>query len=36
MEGNARIDHIHLLLLIPPKYNVSGFMGYLKGTRAII
>ena len=23
-------DHIHLLLSIPPKMSVSGFMGYLK------
>ena len=22
-------DHIHLLLSIPPKYSVSGIMGYL-------
>ena len=24
-------DHIHFLLLIPPKYSVSQIMGYLKG-----
>ena len=27
-------DHIHLLLSIPPKYNISSFMGYLKGKTA--
>ena len=27
-------DHVHLLLSIPPKYNVSSFMGYLKGKTA--
>ena len=27
-------DHIHLLLLILPKYNISSFMGYLKGKTA--
>ena len=23
-------DHVHLLLMIPPKMSVSNFMGYLK------
>jgi len=31
IEGKVMLDHIHLLLLIPPKYSVSSFMGYLKG-----
>ena len=31
IEGNMMPDHVHLLLSIPPKYSVSGFMGYLKG-----
>lgn len=31
IEGEACPDHIHILLEIPPKYSVSGFMGYLKG-----
>ena len=30
IEGEVCPDHIHLLLSIPPKYSVSGFMGYLK------
>ena len=25
------IDHVHMLVEIPPKYSVSGFMGFLKG-----
>ena len=25
------IDHVHMLLEIPPKYSVSTVMGYLKG-----
>ena len=29
-------DHIHLLLSIPPKYSVSGVMGYLKGKSAMM
>ena len=30
IEGEVCPDHIHMLLSIPPKYSVSGFMGYLK------
>ena len=29
-------DHIHLLLSIPPKMSISGFMGYLKGKSALL
>lgn len=31
VEGEICPDHLHLLLSIPPKISVSGFMGYLKG-----
>ena len=31
IEAEACPDHIHLFLEIPPKFSVSGFMGYLKG-----
>ena len=31
IEGEICPDHIHILLSIPPKLSVSGFMGYLKG-----
>ena len=31
IEGEACSDHIHILLEIPPKMSVSGFMGFLKG-----
>ena len=30
VEGEICPDHIHLLISIPPKMSVSGFMGYLK------
>ena len=30
IEGEVCPDHIHLLLSIPPKMSISGFMGYLK------
>ena len=35
IEGEVCPDHIHLLLSIPPKMNVSGFIGYLKGKRCL-
>ncbi len=35
VEGNARPDHIHMLLSIPPKYSVAMTMGYLKGKSAV-
>ena len=31
IEAEVCPDHVHMLLEIPPKYSVSGFMGYLKG-----
>ena len=34
IEAEACPDHIHLFVEIPPKYSVSGFMGYLKGKSA--
>lgn len=36
LEGHMMPDHIHLLLSIPPKTCVSGFMGYLKGKSAMM
>lgn len=31
IEAEACPDQIHLLVEIPPKLSISGFMGYLKG-----
>lgn len=31
VEGEVCPDHVHMLVEIPPKMSVSGFMGYLKG-----
>ena len=31
-ELNVCEDHIHIIVSIPPKYSVSSFMGYLKGS----
>ena len=35
LEGHLMGDHVHMLLLIPPKYAVSQVMGYIKGKSAI-
>jgi len=35
IELNVQKDHVHLVVSIPPKYVVSQFMGYLKGTLAL-
>jgi len=29
------VDHVHMLISIPPKYSVSQVMGYMKGKSAI-
>lgn len=31
IEAECRIDHVHMLVKIPPKYSVSHIVGYLKG-----
>ena len=36
IEGHLMIDHIHMLVSIPPKYSVSQFMGYLKGKSSLM
>lgn len=36
MEGNTGIDHILILVSIPPKYSVATIAGYLKGKSAMI
>jgi len=35
LEMSVQIDHIHLVLSIPPKVSVSEMMGILKGKLAI-
>ena len=34
-EGHLMVDHVHMLLSIPPKYSVSQVVGYIKGKSAI-
>lgn len=36
VEGHLKPDHVHMCLSIPPKYAVSGVVGYLKGKSAIM
>ena len=36
IEAHAMLDHIHILVSIPPNEKVSEFMGYLKGKSTII
>lgn len=36
LEAEACIDHIYMLVTIPPKYSVSEIMGYLKGKSSLI
>ena len=35
IEGNAAVDHIHLLLSVPPKFSIAMIIGYLKGKSAV-
>ena len=36
LSAEACPDHIHMLLEIPPKMSVSGFMGFLKGKSSLM
>ena len=36
IEAEICPDHIHMLVQIPPKISVSGFVGYLKGKSSLI
>jgi len=36
IEGHLMRDHVHMLVMIPPKISVSAFMGYLKGKSALM
>lgn len=33
--GHLMADHVHMLMVIPPKYAVSEVVGYIKGKSAI-
>ena len=36
LEAECCPDHVYMLLEIPPKMSVSGFMGYLKGKSSLM
>ncbi len=36
IEAEVCPDHIHMLVSIPPKMSVSGFMGFLKGKSSLM
>lgn len=35
VSGYVMKDHVHMVISIPPKYQVSAIVGYLKGKSAI-
>jgi putative transposase len=34
-EGHLMLDHVHMLISIPPKYAVANVVGFMKGKSAI-
>jgi len=34
-DGHLMLDHVHMLLSVPPKYSVSNRLGFIKGKSAI-
>ena len=36
IEAECCIDHVHMLVKIPPKYSVSQIVGYLKGKSSLM
>ena len=35
-EAEVCPDHVHMLVSVPPKLSVSGFVGYLKGKSSLM
>ena len=35
VQGHLMIDHVHMMISIPPKYAVSQVIGFIKGKSAI-
>ena len=35
LEGRMLLDHVHVLISIPPKHSVAHVVGYMKGKSAI-
>ena len=36
IEAKCCVDHVHMLIRIPPKWSVSEIMGYLKGKSSLM
>ena len=36
IEAELCLDHVHMLIEVPPKYSISEIMGYLKGKSSLI
>ena len=36
LEAEACLDHIYMLISIPPKFSISQIMGYLKGKSSLM
>ena len=36
IEAEVCLDHVHMLVAIPPKYAVSSFVGFLKGKSSLL
>ena len=36
VEAEVCPDHVHMLVEIPPKMSVAGFMGFLKGKSSLL
>lgn len=36
LEAEMCVDHVHMLVEIPPKMSVSGFVGFLKGKSSLL
>ena len=34
IEANIQVDHIHMVMVVPPKYSVSNVIGRIKGQTA--
>lgn len=35
VELNVQIDHVHLVVMVPPKISISSYVGMVKGRTAI-
>ena len=36
LEGSTLSDHVHMCIMIPPKYAVASVIGFIKGKSAIV